>query len=58
MSAVFGAIGYDLYGERYNNFLRILAQLKAKDVEREVEAILERQSRPFGGTMCSLGSFK
>lgn len=41
--------GHDLYGERFENFQRILAQLKAKDVEREVQAVLDRHPRPFGG---------
>lgn len=41
--------GHDLYGERFEDFQRILAQLKVKDVEREVQAVLDRHPRPFGG---------
>lgn len=41
--------GHDLYGERFEDFQRILAQLKAKDVERQVQAVLDRHPRPFGG---------
>lgn len=41
--------GHDLYGERFEDFQRILAQLKAKDIEREVQAVLDRHPRPFGG---------
>ncbi|CAM9892563.1 unnamed protein product [Ectocarpus sp. 12 AP-2014] len=41
--------GHDLYGERFEDFQRILAQLKAKDVERQVRAVLDRHPRPFGG---------
>lgn len=48
-------IGQDLYGERFENFQRILAQLKAKDEEREVQAVLDRHPRPFGGG-CALGN--
>ena len=41
--------GHDLYGRRFKDFQRILAQLRAKDMEREVQAILDRHPRPFGG---------
>eukprot|EP00903_Cladosiphon_okamuranus_P019695 g18098.t1 len=43
--------GYDLYGERFEDFQRILAQLKARDIEREVQAVLDRHPRPFGGDL-------
>ncbi|CAN0108480.1 unnamed protein product [Ectocarpus sp. 8 AP-2014] len=48
--------GHDLYGERFEDFQRILAQLKAKDVERQVQAVLDRHPRPFGGGDLSPGS--
>ncbi|CAN0115547.1 unnamed protein product [Ectocarpus sp. 6 AP-2014] len=48
--------GHDLYGERFEDFQRILAQLKAKDVERQVQAVLDRHPRPFGGGDLSPGN--
>lgn len=49
----YSAIGHDLYGQQFEDFQRILAQLRAKDVEREEQAILNRHLNghiwPFGG---------
>ncbi|CAM9477051.1 unnamed protein product [Ascophyllum nodosum] len=43
--------GHDLYGERMEDFQRILSQLRAKDEEREVQAVLNRHAWPFGGPL-------
>lgn len=47
--AIAATTGHDLYGRRFQDFQRILAQLRAKDMEREVQAIFDRHPRPFGG---------
>lgn len=45
-----GRTGHDLYGKKMEQFQRILSQLRAKDEEREVQALLDRQVWHFGGT--------
>lgn len=44
-----GQTGHDLYGKKMEQFQRILSQLRAKDEEREVQALLDRQVWHFGG---------
>lgn len=49
MTLTADTLGHDLYGEGYEDFQHILTKLRAKDMEREVEAVLDRHARPFGG---------